>query len=209
MRIKYVIYFILVLLIINCKGQSQKENECNNNYNQAQKLVNEFVLIRDTISLQKALNLYSKSMNCSQMRKKSIEKKLLYINLIEDFEQGLSFVDSLSVSDFDKEYKKKMYLDFYNAKMFEKKGEIVERDRYYTLIIDNIMVYLDGFTKDMIDKEAYYDLYFIKSQYLSEKTILEEIENLERSYPKYHLYFNSLKNMFTNVDDKISEPEFD
>lgn len=208
MKINLMYYLILIILTINCNGQSQEKDSCINDFNNAEKLITDFAIKRDSTALNSALQLYGRAMNCSETRKKSIEKMILYINLSEDYQKGYSFIESLLSNDFDKPYKKKMYMNFYKAMEYDKKENILERDKYFSLIADSIQLFIQKSNLNELEEEAYYDLYFIKSKYLSKEVIENEINELIKSNPKNKLFFDSLKySLFSIENEEVSAPK--
>jgi len=172
MQIKSV-YFLITLLLLSC-NQNNKEEKCEEQYNRAKDYLNEYYLTnnKDYLNL---LRLTIDSINCDTFRYSLSGIKITLYLLMEDYESGIVYLDSLLPDKFAKPYSKNMYLNSFKALICEKDDNTICRNDYYKQIENEIEKYI----RDKIDKEALVDLYFIKSKIHGKEILLNEIDSLK------------------------------
>lgn len=193
---------ILVLTILSsCNGQNTNQ-DCKTSYIEAKKKFNEFYATNNTVLLADVLKDVQKSLNCPETRSASIELKISALSLLKKYDIAYQFVDSLEDKDFTKPYKKKMQYDFLTALSYESKSKIPDRDAYFNKAILEIQTFIDN--QKTIDQEAYYDLFLVKSKFLSPEQISEEINSLKIKYPSNKDFFETLKESFNEGTKQIN-----
>lgn len=201
----FQILFINTLLV-NCNGQTNNVDICKKHYKNAQKSLNAFYSEDKQIFLKEALIEVEMSMNCKEIRAKSIDMKISILSLQKEYEKACLFIESLDEKDFSKKYKKSMQYNFFKALNYESKYDTINRNIYLDKAINDINNFIK--VQNIIDQESYYDLIFIKSRKLTKMQLDAEIGLLVEKYPAEKVFFEILKESF-NEDDKQVKPILD
>ena len=87
-----------------------------------------------------------------------------------------------------------MYSKYFKAMDCESRGDTVGRNHNYGDIVSGITSYINKEKRPVgkIDEQAFYDLFFIKSRFMSEKTLDSEINSVHRLYPVDQDFFDAL-----------------
>jgi hypothetical protein len=200
-------YLILFALFNSCNGQSKEVEICQVSYKNAKLKLGKYGQDSDKFLIKEAMKHIDTAINCKETRKKSIELKISLLSILKEYKNAYEFIDSLSEDDFLKKYKKTMQYNFFRALEDESKGDISGRNKYFLEIIKEIEsnIKSEYATQKMIDEEAYYDLFFIKSKLLSKQEMKAEIGSLKKQYSDKEDFFDILKESF-NEETKESYP---
>jgi len=195
---KYIVVLVTFCFFYSCKGQSADVDSCKLNIKIARKNINDFYQNNDKLLLTHAMNSVNKSIQCKETRLGGIEIKLSIYMLLKDYKTGQMFVDSLSETDFKYKYKRFFWSNYFAASDAEFNSDTLDRDKYYSEIIKNVESYIntEDEVKGTFDKEAYYDLFYIKQKVVSQKEVYEQIDKLENKYPSEKIFLESLKSTF-------------
>lgn|SRR5690606_23364212 len=198
------IMYLLFLLLLNIQcGKSQESIEkCKEAFTKATQQINSYQIDKDKNRLEKALDYLEVSVACEKTKLTSIELKISILNTLDAYEKNILFIESLKIEDFDKPYKKDMYLNFVKSKHCQDK--INCREKYLREILSSI----DNYIKEVrfFDESVYYDLFTIKAEILSEKELSEDIQNIIKQYPEQREFLETLE--FTLIEkEQISVSE--
>jgi len=196
--------YLLFLLLLNIQcGKSQESIEkCKEAFTKATQQINSYQIDKDKNRLEKALDYLEVSVACEKTKLTSIELKISILNTLDAYEKNILFIESLKIEDFDKPYKKDMYLNFVKSKHCQDK--INCREKYLREILSSI----DNYIKEVrfFDESVYYDLFTIKAEILSEKELSEDIQNIIKQYPEQREFLETLE--FTLIEkEQISVSE--
>lgn len=186
---------LIITFLCSCNGQTANKDVCKTSYINAKKKFNNFYTEKNPILLSDALKDVQKSLNCPETRSASIELKISALSLLKEYDNAYQFIDSLEEKDFSKPYEKKMQYNFFKALSYESKSKIADRDLYYNKALLEIQTFLNS--QKTIDQEAYYELFMVKSRLLSSEQISDEITILKIKYPADKVFFESLKESFS------------
>jgi hypothetical protein len=203
-----IISGLFFILLSSCQGQSLNQNNCISELKNARKAFNYYLINGDTSQsvLITILREIDSSMQCSNTRMASIELKNSILLKLQKYQEGYTFIDSLNENDFKLKYKKQMWSDNFHALYFEEKGDTISRNNYYEKIIAEIQNYIQQEkSSDMIDKEAYYDLFTIKAKVLNEQELDKEFEDLIKQYPNDKDFIDALKSSIEENGSKSEE----
>ncbi len=196
---KSIISVHIIFCISSCNGQSTI-GDCKTGAKNAKSNLNGYYENYDPALLNKALYYIEQSMPCKETRLQAVELKMSVLILLKEYKAGYEFIDSLQQSDFSKEYKKKMNLNIFKALEYEANADTVNAYKFYTEAINDLSLYIEKTNNDkQIDKDAYYDLYFLKSKVLSHGQMEDELEKLAEKYPSYKEFFTVLKSSFNST----------
>lgn len=190
-------YCISALFLTSCRAQGPKLDTCKKDYKIAKQQLNLFYKDSDSSHLLEALDFSQKSERCEETRSRSIDLKTSLFVLLKRYNAGANFIDSLKESDFKKEYKKQMYFRFFTALEKESNGDTITKKNILSKIVEDIRSYIEKETPNVkeIDKEAWYDLFFIEKKYKSMLEIKTELDSLKIKYPATD-FFTDLKQSF-------------
>lgn len=173
----------------SCYIAHDKEIICYNNFKKAKEIAyNNF---SKKSSLDSALVLVNRSMQCDSIKKSVIELKLRLLIALKKYKEGAEFVDSLPNDDFEYSYKKKHYHDSFIALEFQSNKDTNGRNSVYREMAANLGKYINS--KKLISKEfdeAFLDLYAIKENFMDTIKINREIDSLKKEYPAKENFFN-------------------
>lgn len=196
---KSIISVHIIFCFSSCTGQSTID-DCKTGAKNANSNLNDYYKNNDPALLNKALYYTEQSMPCKETRLQAVELKISVLMLLKEYKAGYEFIDSLQQSDFNKEYKKKMNYDFFKALEYEANADTLNAHKLYIEAINDLSLYIEKANNDkQIDKDAYYDLYFLKSKILSQRQIEDELEKLAKKYPSYTEFFTILKSSFNST----------
>jgi hypothetical protein len=153
----------------------------------------------DSSTLRQALPLLNRSVPCAETKTQAITLKVSVFSLLGLSNEAISFIDSLDEKDFDRQYKKDMYLAFFRARLYQSKGQQEKSDSLLANAARVLQHYIDASKK--FDTLAYGDLYFIKSFFLKRDDYLRELDSASKKDPKHKFLFEALKN---ESEDSVS-----
>lgn len=171
--------------IANCKVDLKKAADSLNSYYQSGKLS----------ALEASLPFLQEPLECPETRPRAIEMKISIFVLLKEYENGYKFVDSVKDNDFSRPYKREMAMDYFRALEFESKADSIDKKKHLQLITHNIQDYIkrSASSDTAMDKEAYYDLYLIKSKLYPINELYKELDSLKTRYPGQIDFIESLK----------------
>lgn len=191
--IRILFFFVLVLLNTNCNGQPKinSAQDCRTIYNKANNKLNEYYLTNNNGCLRQLLNYTEKvSLLCPEYRTKFINLRITSLMLLQEYEKGYKFVNSLNINDFAKTYKKSMYLKTFKALSFKVQGDTIGRDNCLKEIETEIEDYI---SEHPSDKDAIADLFFTKIKHVNMEIVIREIELLQKKERKNVDFYEGLK----------------
>lgn len=195
-----VLIFQLALSLCSCKGQTSLD-VCIQSSQNAKSYLNKYYLEKDSSNLKKALYYTDQALKCEQTRFQSIERKVSILILLKKYKTGYEFIDSLKNKDFNKEYKKKMNYNFLKALEHDANADTLSAAKCFNEAITAINLYLkNNKNNSQIDKDAYYDLYFVKSKVLPIGQLEKELDSLGKTNPVFKDFFLVLKSSIMNTE---------
>lgn len=176
----------IVLLLASCKGQNKLDERCSESFNNAGKIMNSYAITYDKSNLRNALSSLDTSMNCKSTKLKSIDLKITIYSLLEDYENGAKFINSLGEDDFDKPYKKNFYAGIFKAEQLNSKGDTASGKSIYIQLQTTIKGLLQDSNKlkTLSKTDLYNSLVFVLSKYLSSSEIIMELNKLQNQFPQ-------------------------
>jgi hypothetical protein len=189
---------VILCLISSCNGQSREE-QCKMHFKKAQKAFNSFYTEQNQKLLTEALTEVELSKGCPKIRLGFIELKISILSAKKDYQTGYKFIESLNKNDFTKPYKKVMQYNLFKSLDYESKSDLKNKNLYLKKAVAEI----DNYIKEqkIIEQEAFYDLFFVKSKLLKKDEINQELNVLKKEYPSNSDFFEILKETF-NEDIK-------
>jgi hypothetical protein len=204
---KYIIILVLLYFFYSCKGQSADVDSCKQNLKIAKENIKSYYKNNNKTSLLYAIDNANLSAQCAETRIGAIEIKLSIYMLLKEYKTGQIYLDSLKEDDFKLNYKRDYWYNYFAALEAESKSDTTERNKFYNEIIINVENYLKSkdTSSGILDKEPYYDLFYIKSKILGRNEFDNQINNLEKKYAIDSIFLESLKSTFykTSVDSKV------
>ena len=194
--LRNILSAFFVVFLYSCKGQSKIDN-CEASLTRANKLVNLYAPNFNREGLHSAMLPLDTAMQCEKTRSKAIAAKISLFTVLREYIQGKDFMATLSESDFVLEFQKKMYSDIFIASDYEANDDTLKRNEIYNGTITMIDNYINTHHPEKVqdNKEAYYNLFFIKSRAYDSKKIMNDITDLINKYPSEKVFFEDLKNM--------------
>ncbi len=195
---KYLFILILLYLFYGCEGQSANLDACKINIRIARENIKSFYQTNNKQLLLDAINNANQSVQCGPTRIAGVEIKLSIYMLLKEYKTGQTYLDSLKEEDFKLRYKKNFWYNYLGALEAESNSDTAERSKYYNKIIDNVDNYIktNDSSSGMLDKEPYYDLFFIKSKILTREDFNKQVDNVEIKYRSDSTFLQSLKTTF-------------
>jgi len=179
--------FFFLLLFVSCNKVVESKENCDRVYKKVTSLVSEYYIENDTNKLNEALKVINTTNSKCKDESKFILLNINIYNILGDYKNAYSFLDTISGDIFGLPYKKMMYLNFYKASMT---SDSAERIQYWKQIVNEIETYLK---QDSTNKEAIFDLFTFKIKYLNQNQVLNEIDELAKKSDDID-FFEGLKN---------------
>jgi hypothetical protein len=203
----YFCLYVCCLFLSACQAQSGDNEKCVRGFKNAQKNLFNYYSNNNYKSLDSALLNIEQSALCTKTRVASVEIKISILLLMQKFEQGYKYVDSLNEKDFPLRYQKEISLNVFKAKKYESSKDTASSLKCYSEIAKVIQSYITQMQiSEGLDFEArYYDLFIFKAKCFSQKQIESEIDSLTKKYPKERDFFEVLKGTIYN-ETKVSYP---
>lgn len=172
----------------SCKGQQMQEVTCTQKFKQARDIA---LLNPDRPSaLDSALSLTNDIMQCDSIRKAVVDFKISLLVSRAKYPQALSFIDSLSNSDFAFNYKKNLTYKSIQALSYESNENRIKRDSVYKVINDELEAYIKERNPTGKEfKQIYTELFATKQKYLDKNKINSEVDILAKKYTEYQSFF--------------------
>lgn len=174
-----IVFSVFALLITGCNGQTKTNSikDCEFLYKQANSKLNEYHLTNNDSCLDLSLKYTEEALSiCSEYIVRLSDLKITLLMLLRKYKEGYEFVNLMNDNDFDKPYKKSMYLKTFNAFYFESQGNTLRRDSCFKDIEIEIKTYL---SKNPSDNDATADLFFTKAKHTDIEIVIKEIEFLQ------------------------------
>lgn len=194
--------FIFACFLTSCNGQNTNIETCKEHLKKSKTAFNSFYTQNDQNLLLTALKESELAQDCPETKQASIELKISILSLQKNYNKAYTFVDSLDIKDFTKPYKKDMQSNLFRALDYELKSDLKNRNLYLKKAINEINNFIGD--QKVIDKEAYYDLFFIKSKMLNKNQLEVDIVLLKKKYPNDKSFFELLKESFNDEEKQIS-----
>ncbi len=201
LRIFIPIKISLVTIAFSCnqEGKDNNANNCQKDFNMANASLNLYYSDSSRNHLDTALFYIDRSsFSCSEFKTRFTNLKLSVLLLLKDEKKGHDFVSSLNSEDFDKEYKKDMYLKNFDAIAFEKQGDTTKRDLVYSELSSVIEKYLQ---KKSSDKEAYMDLFYTKVKFQTKTEVIKEIDSIYKDRIRDNNFVESVKQTIESLPE--------
>lgn len=173
----------------SCRIAHDKEIICYQNFKNAKDLA--YNNPSNTSSLNSALILANRCIQCDSIIKPVIELKLRLLVTLGKYKEGSEFVDSLRENDFEFPYKKTLNHDNFLALQFQMSKDTNNRNLIYRKMASNLEQYINS--KNLNSKEfeeAFLDLYSIKENFIDSIVINREIDSLKIKYPNNVKFFD-------------------
>ncbi len=198
---KTTIFFLsLFTLFIACESTVNKQ-ECKETYSTASMLLDKFYLNGQEkylhFALQHINNVFD---NCPRLRMKYVDLKVKILILTRNYKAGYQFIKSLIIEDFDKPYKKLLFLNTFKALLEEKQGDIKKRNKYLKVACTDIKNYI---SKNPMDKEAIADLFYTEVRFKSLDQVIIEINLMQKNYKFDNEFFNSLRETLKSIPEHM------
>lgn len=181
-----------MILNIQCSRSQESLEKCREAFTKASQEINSFQIDKDRSKLEKALEYLEVSTSCEKTKLMSIELKIATLNTLSAYKENILFIDSLKANDFDKAYKKEMYLNFVKGKLCQ--DDIKCREKYLKKALSSIDDYIVALR--VFDENVCYDLFTIKAEILTPSELSEDIQNFINKYPEHKDYFEILESTF-------------
>lgn len=175
MNHKLILLISLLFIISSCKGSSN-EDKCLLLYNNAKENLNTYYETSDEKYLEISKQFID-SINCESFTYKIFDIKISLFTLQKDYIGGINYIKSLDDSKFYKSYQKTMYLNNFQILSGNKSADKNKIDSLY----HNTVIEIETYLKDTTDKEAMFDLLTIKSKFLSNDSLLKEIDSIRKT----------------------------
>lgn len=194
-QVNLIRFFQFGLIVIfqsqmcSCYIAHDKEIICYDNFKKAKELA--YKNLSKKSSLDSALVLVDRSMQCDSIKKSVIELKLQLLIALKKYKEGAAFVDSLTNDDFEYSYKKMLYHDNFIVMEFQSNKDTNNRNSVYGRMAANLEKYINS--KKLSSKEfdeAFLDLYAIKENFMDTGKMKREIDSLKNEYPAKAKFFN-------------------
>lgn len=185
---------LFIYLFIGCKGQSQK-SDCNIQFDNAMIQLTNYSKTADTTYLSVAQNSLDSALDCSDIRRKVIEKKNQIFIMQEKYLAGANFMDNLKITDFDFDYQRQMYVDYLRGTYFGSIGDVKKKDSIFNRSIADIQKYIDKqqYKNIRSGQKVFYNLFFVKSRIFDSLIINKEIDSLKKKYPDEGIMIEDLR----------------
>ena len=193
---KLVVNIFIVGFLTSCNGQQKEIRQCDSSYKNAKFMIGKYGESSDKYFLLKALQSLDTSLKCETTKAESINLKITVYSLLEDYEGGLSFVDSLKTTDFSKPYERKMYSNIFRASKLSFKGDSIGSRIVYSQIASDIHLFLKNSKSDIFDKEALSSLFFVESKYLTKSEISKQLDTLKIKFPNDSNFIDMLMKQY-------------
>jgi hypothetical protein len=205
MKIRRIFSVILVACANSCTCQSPKPENCKVHYENSKQNLNSFYKSGDSLSLVAALNEVEPAMECSVTRPAAVLLKITILQQLRRYEQGFMFIDSLSINDFKPQYLKDVYFKLFKALQFEKVGDTITRNAFYTSAEANLLEYIknEHLPSDQIDEEAYAHYLFFRSKLLTKEQTGNEIDSIYRQCKINRDFFEAMHFQFADTSKPI------
>ena len=181
---------IIFVHCMSCHGQAYNSENCIGSLKRAKALLSNYYINNDDSVLHPAMLKLDTAMTCSITQIQATDLKISLLVLLKDYQRGIEFTDSLNNDLFKLSYKKTMYHNYFIALQNEAKGDSAKRNIHLINIIDDIQQFVSD--KKRINKEAYYDLFFIKSLIMTKEELNAELTVLQKVHPGNKEFFKIL-----------------
>jgi len=191
--------FTSLLLLTECRGQSKDIQNCKAEYWRASDALNNYYMDSNQAHLSAAFASLDSALKCNEMRSKAVSLKITLLLVAKKYKEGYEFVRPLDPASFSKPYEKYCFENWFLAHVLDAKSDSTARDSVYRQMEIRLENYINagrGFDGDF-DDLAVSSLYVVKWQ-LEGKKVLNEIDSLEKIWPKRKDFFNYLRVMLQN-----------
>lgn len=182
---KLMMFSFVYILFHSCKGQSHK-TECREYFLKASRIINTNI----SDKMDSALFYINRSIECDTSKIASVELKIYILFALEKYEEGIQFVDSLTVDNFSYEYKKKIFRDNFYLMTIDSSSQLIHLKHMDSSLTAYINIRSLSKTEE---EQAFLDLFSIKRRYMSPKSISAEIDSLIISRPQKQKLFEMLR----------------
>jgi hypothetical protein len=193
MRLIYILGVLIVVYLTSCNGQIKPSNDkdCETYYVQAKNKLNEYYLVNEDSSLYSSLNYTEKALSsCPEFKDRLTDLKITLLMLLHEYNAGYEFVNTLTVKNFTKPYKKNLYLKTFKALSLEVQGDTFGKDSCFNELEKEIGTYVSKYPSD---KDAIVDLFLTKAKHINTEVVIEEIELLQEKNKEDNEFFEGLK----------------
>ena len=186
----FIVY--LLILIVSCKSQTIQKQQCIDSYKNAKVELGNYAKSKSNLFLARALTCLDTAMQCNDIKQKSVDLKITIYNLLKDYQNGQKFIDSLSITDFDKPFKKRFYSSLFKAQYLQSIGDSAGGKVIYLENIEDLKLSLIESNTKKLNEEVCASLIFIESKIYSNDFLLSEIENLKSKFPEKTNFLDEL-----------------
>lgn len=197
---------ILMVLILNLNTCSNSKNieklECERMYKQTLSMINNYYTTKDKQYLEKAQCFLDSMAFCNkEIQNKITNTQISLFFLLENYDKGIVFLDSIPQNHFEKSYQKMMYLDGLKAMQLKNmQCDTIQSVKYYEKIANKINEYV---SQNPNDEDALYDYFMIKINIAPKGAILDEIDKRMKLEPDKADFFKALKELVLNKGEEI------
>lgn len=182
-------------MFFSCGGHLNTNALCREKFKKAKALTYTYPAPTRQSALDSALFLTNECLQCdNSIRKAAVDLKITLLFAMKKYPEGILFVDSLSDTDFDYQYQKKLKSKTFEALKYNSKGDTTNLNLIYAQMSNDLEQYIK-MTK-LSDKEfndIYIELYAIREKFLDTNQINKEVEILESRYPEKKAFFEFFK----------------
>lgn len=206
MRFHASFYLYALLSFTSCQSEGNKpsqstnrgRSDCQNSYDTILKGFYEYHSNNDTLKLKSILSAAEQCLLCSDTKLFGINSKYKVLTVLEEYELGIAFIDSLKQEDVSPPpYRKRLMINYLKSKQAAKAGNISLKDSLLSNTASMIEAYLAS-KNWVFDIVVFEDLLFLKSEYYKSEDFDKEMDSLISKYPTQEFYFNARK---TNANE--------
>ena len=196
---KLAVFIFIIGFLNSCHGQQKITSQCDSSYQNAKLMIGKYGRSSDKYFLKKALQSLDTSLKCRDTKTESINLKITIYSLLEDYKDGISFVDSLKKTDFNQPYERKMFSNIFKASQLAFKGDSIRSKTVYFGIASDIRQFLKKSKVDIFDKETFSNLFFVESKYLTQSEISEQLDSLKMKFPNDSNFIDLLSKQYVDL----------
>lgn len=175
------------MIFFSCKGQSDKF--CEKDFTYVRSLVQRNQ--NNTDSLNYALTLTDKLLDCRKIYKSVIDFKIALLISLKSYDEGAMFVSKLNDEDFSYKYKRNLIEKNFKALKYEFLRDTANQKLTYRSMSQDIEKYIiSNDIRNMEFEEAFIDLFTIQEKFLNTNQINTQVDSLKKKYPDKQSFFN-------------------
>ncbi len=191
--IKNLLLALTLVMFLGCSNGAStlSDKDCKDNLSRANSYLNEYYIDGNDENLNLSLSMVDSVFNlCPKNKGQFVSLKITLLTLLKDYDKGFEFVSTLEEEEFDKPYKRNMYLKTFKALSFETKGDTIQKDEFLKELANEIESYVK---ENPTDKSSITDLFFTKIRFTSKEDVIEEINRMQENVATDKDFYEALK----------------